>query len=106
MSIEKEKQERHPPDHALDSSCLEISTVHSLKVLYLPHFSEKKPETMPKDWPHVEEAIEIVNWVLSLCMEDRLSMEKQPFTNIVLSGRIFLRFSPAITVLLYTPTIL
>lgn len=54
---------------------------------------------MPKDWPHVEEAIEIVNWVLSLCMVDRLSMEKQPFKIIVLPGWIFLRFSPAISVM-------
>ena len=36
---------------------------------------------MPKDWSHVEEAIELVNWVLSLCMVDRLSLEKQPFKN-------------------------
>ena len=37
---------------------------------------------MPKDWPHVVEAIGIVNWVISLCMVDRLSMVKQPFQNI------------------------
>ena len=30
---------------------------------------------MPKDWPHVVKAIGIVNWVISLCMVDRLSME-------------------------------
>jgi hypothetical protein len=39
---------------------------------------------VPKDWPDVEEAIEIVNWVLSLCMVDRLSMEKQILKIIVL----------------------
>jgi hypothetical protein len=32
---------------------------------------------MPKDWPHVVEAIGIVNCFISLCMVDRLSMEKQ-----------------------------
>ena len=41
--------------------------------------ASKKPETMPKDWSHVEEAIEIVNWVLSHCMVDRISMEKTAF---------------------------
>ena len=92
------------PDHAL-GSCLEISTAHSLKVLYLPNFSESKPETMPKDWSHVVEAIELVNWVLSLCIEDRLSMEKQPFKIIVPAGWIFSGFSPAISVLLYSQTL-
>ena len=52
-SIEKEKQERQAPGHTQKTS-LEISTVLSLKVLFIPHFSELKPETMPKDWPHVE----------------------------------------------------
>ena len=47
---------------------------------------------MSKDWTHVEEAIDIVNWVLSLCMVDRLSMEKQPFKIIVLPGWIFSGF--------------
>jgi hypothetical protein len=60
---------------------------------------------MCKDWPHVEEAIEMVTWVLSLCMVDRLSMEKQPFKIIVLPGWIFPGFSPAISVLLYSQTL-
>jgi hypothetical protein len=60
---------------------------------------------MPKDWSHVEEAIEIVNRVLCLCMVDRLSMEKQPFKIIVLPGWISVGFSPAISVLLYSQTL-
>ena len=61
---------------------------------------------MPKDWPHVEEAIDIVNWVLRLCMVDRLSVEKQPFKIIVLPGWIVLGFSPAISVVILTDIIL
>ena len=58
---------------------------------------------MPKDWPHAEGAIDYVNWILS--MVDRLSMEKQPLKIIVLPGWIFLWFSPAISVLLYSQTL-
>jgi hypothetical protein len=49
---------------------------------------------MPKDWLHVEEAIALVNWVLSLCIVDRFSMEKQPFKIIVIPGWILLGFLP------------
>jgi hypothetical protein len=44
---------------------------------------------MPKDWSHVEEAIEVMNWAPSFCMMDGLSMEKQSFKIIVLPGWIF-----------------
>ena len=36
---------------------------------------------MPKNWLHVEEAIELVNWVLSLCMGPKSFNGKTTFQN-------------------------
>jgi hypothetical protein len=60
---------------------------------------------MPKDWPQVVEATEIVNCVISLCMVDRLSMEKRHIKIIALPGWIFLRFLTAISIMLYSQTL-
>jgi hypothetical protein len=71
-------------------------SVHSFRVVLLPYFSECKPETVSKDCWHLVEAIGSAIWVLSQWNLYRQSMENYKH----------LRFSPAISVLLYSQTLL
>ena len=50
-------------------------SVHSFRVVLLPHFSEYKPETISKDCCHLVEAIWSEIWVLSQWNQYRQSMK-------------------------------
>jgi hypothetical protein len=87
--------------HELVAICQTPGSIPS----HFPPLHSRSIKQGSKDCWHLVEALGSVTWPIPHCIFDRLWVENLQPSDFPLPGSIFLRFSPAIWVLLYSDTI-